>query len=123
MNLVLSLFSFGMLLFIQILMSSIQASTEDEISSHLSHVFKVMSHQVCICWPEVDVQRSANELIHVGTTLGQHTISLAQCWAYVGYTLFATLSQRRTYEQNYVVSMLVFNVAPTSSLMSDQRWA
>ena len=41
MNSVLSLFNFSMLLFIQILLSAIQASIEDEISSHLSHGFKV----------------------------------------------------------------------------------
>ena len=53
-------------------------------------------------------QRNANELSDVGTPLGQRTISLAQCWAYVGYTLISTSDQRRPYEQNYLVPMLVF---------------
>ena len=41
-NYVLSLINFTMLLSIQVLMSAIQASIEDEIASHLSHGFKVM---------------------------------------------------------------------------------
>ena len=42
MDLVSSLFNYNVLMFIQILMFVIQVSIEDEISSHLSHGFKVI---------------------------------------------------------------------------------
>ena len=44
-NYVLSLFNFSILMFIQVLISAIEAPIEDEISSHLSHGLKVMNTQ------------------------------------------------------------------------------
>ena len=69
----------------------------------------------------VGLQRRANELSDIVTTLGQHTIALAHCWRNLGYTLIPTLDQRRPYEKNYVAPMLVFNVVPMTQLMLDQH--